>query len=172
MVLYAYVTSCLGEKKKYHCGGHSWRGRLFTQQLKKLVNALFLLGCYTCIFHGTGNSAQLCQNFGISGGGFEHHKHPPPLGTPLRAGEVAKCLSSTRPRLVGKKYSFVLHYTSGLILSKWSALRPVRFVPEERAHDIYRMRNGVGSRWSGRGRKRQIPAQPAIEAQFSGSSSL
>jgi hypothetical protein len=28
-----------------------------------------LLGCYGCIFHGTGNSAQLCQNFGISGGG-------------------------------------------------------------------------------------------------------
>jgi hypothetical protein len=26
-------------------------------------------GCYGCIFHGAGNSAQLCQNFGISGGG-------------------------------------------------------------------------------------------------------
>jgi hypothetical protein len=32
----------------------------------------FLLGCYRCIFHGTGNSVQLCQNFGISrGGGVE-----------------------------------------------------------------------------------------------------
>jgi hypothetical protein len=37
------------------------------------------LGCYRCIFHRTGNSAQLCRNFGISG------LNPPstPLGTPL-----------------------------------------------------------------------------------------
>jgi hypothetical protein len=28
-----------------------------------------LLGCYGCIFHGTGNSVQLCQNLGISGVG-------------------------------------------------------------------------------------------------------
>ena len=40
------------------------------------VKAVFLLGCYGCIFHGTGNSAELCQNFGISGG-FEHPKPPP-----------------------------------------------------------------------------------------------
>jgi hypothetical protein len=33
------------------------------------VKPVFLLGCYECIFHGTGNSAQLCQNFRISGGG-------------------------------------------------------------------------------------------------------
>jgi len=38
------------------------------------VKAVFLLGCYGCIFHGTGNSAQLCQNFGISGG-----LKPPPV---------------------------------------------------------------------------------------------
>jgi hypothetical protein len=31
--------------------------------------------CYGCIFHGTGNSAQLWQNFGISGG-FEPPKPP------------------------------------------------------------------------------------------------
>jgi hypothetical protein len=43
-------------EKKYHCGGHSWRGGLFTKQLKKWVKAVFLLGCYGCIFHGTGNS--------------------------------------------------------------------------------------------------------------------
>ena len=76
---YAYVTSWLGEKKKYHCGGDSWQGGLF-MKLKKWVKAVFLLGCYGCIFHRTGNSAQFCQNFGISGG-FEHPK--PPLGTPL-----------------------------------------------------------------------------------------
>jgi hypothetical protein len=33
----------------------------------KWVKPIFSLGCYGCIFHGTGNSAQLCQNFGISG---------------------------------------------------------------------------------------------------------
>jgi hypothetical protein len=48
----------------------------------KLVKPVFWLGCYGCIFHGTGNSAQFCQNFGISGGGgFEPPK--PPLGTSL-----------------------------------------------------------------------------------------
>jgi hypothetical protein len=40
------------------------------------------LNSYGCIFHGTGNSAQLCQNFRISGGGcFEPPKSP--RGTPL-----------------------------------------------------------------------------------------
>jgi hypothetical protein len=39
----------------------------------KWVNPVFLLGRYGCVFHGTGNSAQLCQNFGIfffGGGGW------------------------------------------------------------------------------------------------------
>jgi hypothetical protein len=44
------------------------------------VKPVFLLGGYGCIFYGTGNSAQLCQNFGISGEGLN-----PPLGTPLSA---------------------------------------------------------------------------------------
>jgi hypothetical protein len=35
----------------------------------KWVNPVFWLG-YRLIFHGTGNSAQLCQNFGISEGGL------------------------------------------------------------------------------------------------------
>jgi hypothetical protein len=35
----------------------------------KWVKTIFLLGCYGCICHGTGNSAQLCQNFGIWGRG-------------------------------------------------------------------------------------------------------
>ena len=69
-------------EKKYHYGVHSWRGDLFTKQLKKWVKAVFLFGCYGCIFHGTGNSAQLCQNFGISGWGV-WTPQPPPLGTPL-----------------------------------------------------------------------------------------
>ena len=75
---YAYVTSCLGEKKNTTVGGHSWRGGLFTKQLKKWVKAVFLLGCYGCIFHGTGNLAQLCQNFGIFfwGGGWTPQTPP------------------------------------------------------------------------------------------------
>jgi hypothetical protein len=43
------------------------------------VKHIFLLGCYRCIFHGTGNAAQLCQNFGIWGGNPPN----PALGTPL-----------------------------------------------------------------------------------------
>jgi hypothetical protein len=47
-----------------------------------VVKSVFLLGCYRCIFHRTGNLAQLCQNFGISEGWFEPTKlHP--LSTPL-----------------------------------------------------------------------------------------
>jgi hypothetical protein len=32
----------------------------------KWVKPVFWLGCYGCIFHGTGNLAQFCQNLGIS----------------------------------------------------------------------------------------------------------
>jgi hypothetical protein len=42
----------------------------------KWVKPVFLLGCYGYIFHGTGNSAQLCQNFGIWGGGMNHPNPP------------------------------------------------------------------------------------------------
>jgi hypothetical protein len=41
----------------------------------------YLIRLYGCIFYGTGNSAQLCQNFGNSvGGGLNPPPHP---GTPL-----------------------------------------------------------------------------------------
>jgi hypothetical protein len=63
-------------KTKYHCGGDSWRWGLFTKQLKKWVKVVFLLGCYGRIFHGTGNSAELCPNFGISGEGLNTPKPP------------------------------------------------------------------------------------------------
>jgi hypothetical protein len=43
----------------------------------KWMTPVFLLGSYGCIFHGTGNSAQLCRNFGFSRGvGFEHPLPP------------------------------------------------------------------------------------------------
>ena len=55
------------EKKNTTVGVIAGGGGLFTKQLKKWVKAVFFLGCYGCTFHGTGNSAQHCQNFGISG---------------------------------------------------------------------------------------------------------
>jgi hypothetical protein len=41
-----------------------------SQSLYRLSYRAHLLGCYECIFCGTGISAQLCQNFGISWGGW------------------------------------------------------------------------------------------------------
>jgi hypothetical protein len=50
----------------------------------KWMKPIVWLRCYGCIFHGTGNSAQLCQNFGISGGwGGGLTTQTLPLGTPL-----------------------------------------------------------------------------------------
>jgi hypothetical protein len=40
------------------------------------VKPVFLLGCYGCIFHETGNSSQLCQNLEI-GEGVAPHPHTP-----------------------------------------------------------------------------------------------
>jgi hypothetical protein len=45
------------------------------------VNPVFLLGCYGCIFHRTENSAQLCQNFRISGGAGGGGGQPPRYDT-------------------------------------------------------------------------------------------
>jgi hypothetical protein len=47
----------------------------------EVVVGRWYLALVGCIFHGTGNSAQLCQNFGISRGGL--NTPTPPLGTPL-----------------------------------------------------------------------------------------
>jgi hypothetical protein len=44
----------------------------------KWVKSAFWLCCYGCIFHGTENSAQLCQNFGIWGGGVLNPPNSPP----------------------------------------------------------------------------------------------
>jgi hypothetical protein len=46
----------------------------------KWVKPVVLLGCYGCFLHGTGNSAQLFQIFGISEG---LQRHKPRLGTPM-----------------------------------------------------------------------------------------
>jgi hypothetical protein len=48
----------------------------------KWVKPIFLLG-YRCIFHGTGNSAQLCQNLGISGEQGGLNPSNTPLSMPL-----------------------------------------------------------------------------------------
>jgi hypothetical protein len=51
------------------------------------MKLIFGVGCYGCIFHGTGNSAQLWQNFGIS---RRRGVKPPqtPFGTPLLVVEM------------------------------------------------------------------------------------
>ena len=69
------------ERKKYHCGGHSWRGELFTKQLKKMCESRILVRLLRMYFPRNWNSAQLCQNFGISAGLNTPNS---PLGTPLR----------------------------------------------------------------------------------------
>ena len=99
-------------EKKYHCGGQSWRGGLFTQQLKKWVKSVFLLGCYGCIFHETGNSAQLCQNLGILGGVWT--PQTPCLGTPLRGSKMKLTihlhLLSTLRKSVPNAFPTPLHF--------------------------------------------------------------
>ena len=65
------------------------------------MKAVFLLGCYGCIFHGTGNSAQLCQNFGISGrggGGFEPPQTLPRYATVSH--QVSRCVYAVSPYYV------------------------------------------------------------------------
>jgi hypothetical protein len=62
------------------------------------VKPVFWLCCYRCIFHGSGNSAQLCQNFGIffyGGGGVE-----PPIEGPSPTiapwyGRIQSCVGAT-----------------------------------------------------------------------------
>jgi hypothetical protein len=105
----------LEREKKYHCGGDSWRGGLFTKQLKKRVKAVFLLGCYWCIFHGTGNSAQLCQNVGISGGGGVWTPQKPPS---VRHCTTAHC-EPMGPLVISKRSSLILlrHHASSIKLS-------------------------------------------------------
>jgi hypothetical protein len=50
-------------------GMEIWGRQPFSQgflSICKWVKPVFLLGCYGCIFYGTANLAQLCENFGIS----------------------------------------------------------------------------------------------------------
>jgi hypothetical protein len=52
------------------------------------MKPVFVLGCYGCVFHGTGNSAQLWQNVGISGqGGAEPSQTPLP---PRHATDIGR----------------------------------------------------------------------------------
>jgi hypothetical protein len=68
------------------------------------VKPVFLLGCYGCIFHGTGNSAQLCQNFGILGA----------FGTPLPHSK--RTASHCEEQLVNRTLTKTLLFTITRIL--------------------------------------------------------
>jgi hypothetical protein len=62
-----------------------WSGGEGFHSVCKWMKPVFWLGCYGCIFHGTGNSTQLCQNFGISGWGWTPKNHPPRYATARKA---------------------------------------------------------------------------------------
>jgi hypothetical protein len=66
--------------------GQRERGSGGFRSICKWVKPVFWLGCYRCIFYGTANLAQLCQNFRISGGGLT--PKPFPLSMPLSSGGI------------------------------------------------------------------------------------
>jgi hypothetical protein len=82
------IQECVsgGGFNKFSWGQRAERTRIWGRQppsqgfhaIYKRVKPVFWLGCYGCIFHGTGNLVQLCQNFGIWGGGgvFETPQFP------------------------------------------------------------------------------------------------
>jgi hypothetical protein len=59
----------------------------------KWLKPVFVLGCYGCIFQRIGNSAQICQNFGISGGGGGvWNPQTPPLVRHWFAQWIERCV--------------------------------------------------------------------------------
>jgi hypothetical protein len=70
------------ERKKYHCGGHSWWGGFFKKQQKKWVKAVFLLGCYGYISTELGIRLSFVKTSEFRGGGGGLNTQTP-LGTPL-----------------------------------------------------------------------------------------
>jgi hypothetical protein len=87
--VFSYMNNVLPVVYKFSWGQRAERmeiwGRYPPSQgfhsICKWMKPVFWLGCCGCIFHGTGNSAQLWQNFGISGG-FE----------PLKPYSVCQCV--------------------------------------------------------------------------------
>jgi hypothetical protein len=76
---------------------------------------------YRCIFHGTGNSAQLCQNFGIPGGG-EVSTLWAPLGTPLMETSCHIRISNLFlwERTIGNRRLYESKDYSAKLCGKWS----------------------------------------------------
>jgi hypothetical protein len=68
------------------------------------------------IFHGTGNSARLCQNFGIWGG-FEPQPPSPTLGTPLPSADLAN-IGRNMPRTLQMYLSTTLHTSTWTVLAQ------------------------------------------------------
>jgi hypothetical protein len=71
------------------------------------VKPVFWLGCYGRISHGTGNSAQLCQNFGILGGGGLNPTTKLHLGTPLPSRQLPllRCHATPSGVLLWQRHS-------------------------------------------------------------------
>jgi hypothetical protein len=81
LVLYSYVTSCLGEKKKYHCGGHSWRGGLFTKQLKEMSESRIIVRFLRMYFPRNWEFGSALSKLTTFGGGGVEPPNPPRYAT-------------------------------------------------------------------------------------------
>jgi hypothetical protein len=93
-------------------------------QFAKWVKPVLLLGGYGCIFHRTGNSAWLCQNFGISEGGSTPSQYvtvPHISLTHTHTHILSTCNSSW---LTKKGHYWLIHnkhiYTSNLVAKRIS----------------------------------------------------
>jgi hypothetical protein len=90
-----YARIFFGGFNKFSSGQRAERTGIWGRQppsqgfhsICKWVKPVFWLGCNGCIFHGTWNSAQLCQNFGISGKGVEP-PNPPRYTTGWRRSRI------------------------------------------------------------------------------------
>jgi hypothetical protein len=95
-----------------------------------------LIGFLGCVFHGTGNSARLCQNFGIILGGFEPPKPPPwvrqCLGEKFRLISKAVilmqsprtlfCVSGAAQTVTGQLQAAVATASDSRVSPRWSDL--------------------------------------------------
>jgi hypothetical protein len=93
------------------------------------VKPIFLLACYGCIFHGTRNSAQLCQNFGITWG-----RGGSAYQTPRYATGVWCMLSAALPHTDPNSEQHVWQPYTASCAEDWNISSAVRPTNVTRAH--------------------------------------
>jgi hypothetical protein len=104
-----YIPRPSNSSRFYHPHNIGWGVQIMKLPIMKfsplpcyLVPLRHLLGCYGSIFHGTGNSAQLCQNFGIA----EH------LICIVRIIHFLTCTSASKLRLLDSTKTSVRYWPS------------------------------------------------------------